>query len=302
MKAVTGVFRSKSDAERALVQIRSVGLPEDRITLLTPERKNTEQPAEPRSGKPRSAEPRSAEPGSAEPGSAEPGSAEPGSVEQAAPPIVATEQPGMGKAVGAVIGTAAGMSGGPLLIAALIPGVGPITAIGLLGGALLAAAGASIGAVAGGKFENAMTEGLPEDELFVYEDALRQGRSVLIALADDDSSASRVRELLTTEGAETVDAAREQWWIGLRDAEKEHYSAFSRNLTEEEKFYRLGFESALHARSRCKEYDQVLAEMTVQIEELERKYPGAEVAEPFQRGYERGRDYYQRLCNESKAA
>jgi hypothetical protein len=42
--------------------------------------------------------------------------------------------------------------------------------------------------------------------------------------------------------------------------------------------------------------------MTVDIEELERRYPGAQVAEPFRRGYERGRDYYQRLCGESKAA
>lgn len=263
MRAVTGVFRSEADAQRALTQVRSIGLSEDRITLLTPDHTRTQR-----------------------------GEA----------PVVAAEQPGMGKAVGAVIGTAAGMSGGPLIVAALIPGVGPITAIGLLGGALLAAAGATIGAVAGGKFENAMTEGLPEDELFVYEDALRKGRSVLIALADDEAAASRVREVLTVEGSETVDAAREQWWIGLRDAEQEHYSSFSRNLTDDEKFYRLGFESALHARTRCKEYDQVLGEMTAQIEELERQNPGAEVAEAFQRGYERGRDYYQQLCNESKAA
>jgi hypothetical protein len=172
----------------------------------------------------------------------------------------------------------------------------------LLGGAILAAGGATIGAVVGGKFENAMTEGLPEDELFVYEDALRKGRSVLIALADDDAAAALIRELLITEGAETVDAAREQWWIGLRDAEQEHYSSFSRNLTDDEKFYRLGFEAALHARSRCKEYDQVLGEMTAQIEELERQNPGAEVAQAYQRGYERGRDYYQQICNEAKAA
>jgi hypothetical protein len=222
--------------------------------------------------------------------------------EQSAAPVVTTEQPGMGKAVGAVLGTAAGFSGGPLIVAALIPGVGPITAIGLLGGALLAAAGASIGAVAGAKLENAMTDGLPEDELFVYEDALRKGRSVLIALADDEAAASRLRELLKVEGAETVDAAREQWWIGLRDAEKEHYSSFSRNLSEDEKFYRLGFEAALHARTRCKEYDQVMGEMTANIEELERRYPGAEVAEPYRRGYERGRDYYQQLCDQSKVA
>jgi hypothetical protein len=46
----------------------------------------------------------------------------------------------------------------------------------------------------------------------------------------------------------------------------------------------------------------VLGEMTAKIEELELQNPGAEVAEAFQRGYERGRDYYQQLCNESKAA
>jgi hypothetical protein len=263
MQAVTGVFPSESDAQGALAAMRAAGVQEDRITLLTPGKNRTGQESV---------------------------------------PIVAGEQPGMGKAVGAVLGTAVGLSGGPLIVAALIPGVGPITAIGLLGGAILAAAGASVGAVAGGMMENAMTEGLPEDELFVYEDALRKGRSVLIALADDQADASRLRPLLKAEGAETVDAAREQWWIGLRGAEQEHYSAFGRNLSEDEKFYRLGFESALHARTRCKEYDQVLAEMTVKIEELERRYPGAEVAEPFRRGYERGRDYYQQLCNESKAA
>ena len=278
MKAVTGVFRSESDAQRALAQLRSTGLSEDRITLLTPGRKNASEKS---TGAESTAE---------------------RSTQHVSAPVIAAEQPGMGKAVGAVLGTAAGMSGGPLMVAALIPGVGPITAIGLLGGALLAAAGASIGAVVGGKLENAMTEGLPEDELFVYEDALRKGRSVVIALADDETAAMRLRELLIVEGAETVDAAREQWWIGLRDAEQEHYSSFSENLTENEKFYRLGFESALHARSRCKEYDQVMGEMTAKIEELERQHPGAEVAEAFQRGYERGRDYYQQLCNESKAA
>jgi hypothetical protein len=35
MKAVTGVFRSKSEAQRSVAEMRSLGLPEDRITLLT---------------------------------------------------------------------------------------------------------------------------------------------------------------------------------------------------------------------------------------------------------------------------
>ena len=217
-------------------------------------------------------------------------------------PATATEQPGMGKTIGGILGAAAGLSGGPLVLSAIIPGVGPITALGLLGGAILAAAGAGIGTAVGGKLENSMTEGLPEDELFVYEDALRKGKSVVIAQADDDAIASRFRDFLNAEGAEAVDAAREQWWIGLRSAEQEHYSKHGKDFTNDEKFYRMGFESALHAKNRCKEYDQVLAEMDVTIADLERQHPGVDVAEPFSRGYERGRQYYQHLCNETRAA
>jgi hypothetical protein len=265
MKAVTGVFRSASDAERALAQFRELALPEGRLTLLTPSTSGNGQHLE-------------------------------------SVPTSSTEQPGMGRAIGALVGGAAGLSGGPLLIAALVPGVGPITAAGLLGGAVLAAAGAAVGAVAGGKSENFMTEGLPEDEIFVYEDSLRKGRSVVIAMARDESEAARFRELFKTEGAESVDAAREQWWIGLRSAEEEHYSGHNRNFGNDEKFYRLGFEAALHARTRCKEYDQVLAEMDSKIEDIEHEYPGIGAEVPFRKGYERGRDYYQQLCNESKAA
>jgi hypothetical protein len=265
VEAVTGVFYSRYDAEGAVEKLRAAGLKPDKVTLLTP------------------------------------GKTDKIDKELESVPLVAAEQSGMGKAIGGVVGAAAGLSGGPLL-AAFLPGVGPIMAVGLLGAAVLAAAGASVGAVAGGKLENSMTEGIPEDELFVYEDALRKGRSVVIALTEQRSDAARLRELLKAEGAEAIDAAKQQWWIGLRSAEQEHYSKFSRNFSDDEKFYRLGFEAALHARTRCQEYDQALAEMTAAIEELERQYPGAEVAEPFRRGYERGREHYQHRCDESRAA
>lgn len=263
MKAVTGVFHLRSDAERAVAQMRSLGVPENKITLLTPDKIGKDSPSV---------------------------------------LSVSGEQPGMGKAIGSVVGAVTGFSGGALVMAAIVPGIGLVTAIGLLGGAVLAAAGASIGAVAGEKVENSMTEGLPEDELFVYEDALRKGRTVVVALSNDEAEAARLRELLTVEGAESVDAAREQWWIGLRSAEREHYSALYRDFENDEQFYRLGFESALHARMRCKEYDQVLSEMAVRIEEIKRQYPDSDVEEPFTKGYERGRDYYQQLCCESKVA
>src|ERR1700735_2145854 len=184
MKAVTGVFRSAADAERAVGQMRTIGLQEDRITLLIPGSPDTKMHSV---------------------------------------PAVSTEQPGMGKAIGALLGGVTGLSAGPLMVAALIPGVGPITAIGLLAGAFAGAAGAGIGAAAGGRAENAMTDGLPEDELFVYEDALRKGRSVVIVSAEDEAEASRFRKLLKAEGAEEIDAAREQWGVGLRGAEQEHY-------------------------------------------------------------------------------
>lgn len=261
MKTIAGVFRSQIDAERTAAVVQSSGVHIDKVVLLTPGHSQEQEKSL---------------------------------------SLVAGEQPGMGKAIGAVIGTAVGLSGAPL-IAAFIPGVGAITAIGLLGAAVLSAAGAAVGAVAGAKLENASVEGLPEDEIFVYEDALRKGRSVLIVM-EADNDAGRIRELLNTEGAESIDAARHQWWIGLRSAEQEHYSALNRNFTEDEKFYRLGFEAALHARSRCKEYDQVLGEMTATLEDVQRQYPNANVEQPFTHGYERGRDYYQGLCNQSKAA
>ena len=261
MEAVTGVFSSLDNAEKAVRSLQANGVAEGRITLLTP-RANGPQ--------------------------------------LASIPTESTEQPGIGTAIGSVVGGAAGLSGG--LAVAMLPGVGQVTALGILGAAVLTAAGASVGAVTAGSLENSLSQGLPEDEIFVYEDALRHGRCVVIALAEDEAEAKPFRKLLKLAGAEAVDAAREQWWIGLRSAEQEHYSKTGRKFADDEKFYRLGFEAALHARNRCKEFDQTSAEMESNLEDLQQQYPGVDVAEPFTRGYRRGREHYQHLCDESKAA
>jgi len=265
MEAISGVFKAREDAEHAIKEVRAAGIAVDKVTLLTP------------------------------------GTTDKIDRELQSVPVDASEQTGMGKTFGAVLGGAAGLTGGSLLIA-LVPGVGPITAIGLLGAAILGAAGATVGASTGGKLESSMSRGLPEDEIFVYEDALRKGRSMVIALSDNVDTSALLRDLLKAEGAETIDAAREQWWIGLRSAEENHYAATGRQFTDDEKFYRLGFEASLHARMRCKEFDQVSAEMSATLEDVQRQYPNANVEEPFTRGYQRGREYYQQLCDESKAA
>jgi hypothetical protein len=263
MKAIAGVFDKRRDAEQAVERVRHAGVPNENIVVL---RAESDIPQVPTSD---------------------------------------TEQPGMGKAMGGVIGAAAGVAGGfhlGAISAAAIPGVGPVIAAGLLGASVLGLAGTGFGVSTGGAIENAMSRGLPADEIFVYEDALRQGRIVVIVFAKDEKNAESVRSIMQKLGAESIDAARKQWWIGLRGAEKEHYSKQGRDFETEEHFYRMGFEAALNAKTRCKEYDQVISEMDSKLEELRDQYPDAQLEDPFRRGYERGRDYYQSLCNRDAKA
>jgi hypothetical protein len=265
MEAITGVFKTHSDAEHAVAEARKTGIDADKITLLTP------------------------------------GSTDKIEAESTAVPTDSTEQPGMGSAIGALLGGGVGITGGSLLIA-LVPGLGPITAVGLLGAAILGAAGATIGAAAGGKIEKSSYEGLPEDEIFIYEDALRQGRSVVVALAENDKTAEQLRDVMTREGAESIDAARDQWWTGLRSAEEGRYEKSGRSFADEERFYRMGFEAGMHARTRCMEFDQVSGEMNAALEDVQGRYPDANVEEPFTQGFQRGREHYQKLCDENTKA
>ena len=95
-------------------------------------------------------------------------------------PTTETEQPGMGRAVGGVVGAALGIAGGlelgTALASLMVPGVGPIVASGIAAATIFGAGGAIGGAAAGEALENETTHGLPEDEIYVYKDALRQGR------------------------------------------------------------------------------------------------------------------------------
>lgn len=265
MEAVTGVFATRPAAERALQQVHQAGIPSDKITLLTP------------------------------------GSRDQITKELRDVPTDTAEQPGMGNAIGALMGGGVGLTGGSILMA-LVPGLGPVTALGLLGAGILGAAGATVGAAAGGKAEKATYQGLPEDEIFVYEDALRKGRSVVVALADDKSGASMIREVFNREGAESVDAARDQWWTGLRNTEQVHYQKSGKDFSADERFFRMGFEAALHSRTRCMEFDQVSGEMNSILEDIKRRYPNERVEEPFIQGYQRGREHYQQLCDEDRRA
>jgi hypothetical protein len=178
---------------------------------------------------------------------------------------------------------------GAAVVSALVPGIGTITAIGLTAIALLGMAGGAVaGAVAGGSLENAMSTGLPKDELFIYKDALRQGRTVLVVLTDDATQAEAVREALEHAGAESLDAARQQWWVGMRDAEAEAYMAQGGDFTQDEAVYQQGFEAALQVETAGKPYEDVQGY-------LRTRYADVYDTMAFRHGYARGRAYTEKL-------
>ena len=260
MRTVAGIFNSYADASRAVDNLRSIGIAEDRIILLAPGTSEEEL--------------------------------------DAAVPTTDTEQPGMGKALGGALGGALGVAGGMHIGAAaaslFVPGVGPVLAAGILGAALLGAGGAAAGVVAGDAVEDAVAEGLPQDELYIYEDALRQGRTVVIAIADDDARGEAAHGVLAQAGAESVDAARESWWVGLRDAEEEEYTGEGRDFKRDESLYRRGFEAALHPKTRGQSYQE-------STDYLRGHYADVYEGEAFRRGYERGQAYHQSLREKYKS-
>ena len=253
MEAVTAIFSSIEAARGAAEELRNSSLSEDRINLLTPATPEAQIHSIP--------------------------------TEDA-------EQPGMGKAVGGVVGAAVGSAGGAILgmaaASAVVPGVGPVVAVGLSAAALLGVGGAIGGAVAGGTLENALTDGLPKDELYLYEDALRQGRTVIIALAENGHQAEKARNIFGRLGAESIDAARERWWLGLRDSEQEYYTRDGRDFVRDETEYRQGFEAAQRVQTRGRPYEAVTPY-------LKENYPGLYQKDSFRHGYERGRAHCEAL-------
>jgi hypothetical protein len=258
METVVGIFTSREGLERAIERMRAIGITPEHINYLLP------------------------------------GAS---SAQLETVPTTDAEPPGIGKVLGGVVGGAAGASQGLLgaaVVSALVPGVGPVMAIGLAAATLLGVGGAVAGAAVGGALEKSLETGLPKDELFIYEDALRQGRAVLIVLTEDKEQADKVREALAWAGAESVDAAHEHWWLGVRDAEAEAYTAEGLDFTTDEPLYRKGFEAALQPPTAGKSYEETREFLQTYYAEVYRE-------EAFRRGYARGRTYYEALMEKHKS-
>lgn len=181
MLSVVGIFSDRESAERAATALRVPDIAGHRVTTLAPGTSTSEAVAQ--------------------------------------TPTAEGEQPaGLGRTLGTVVGAAAGATGGMhVALAAAVtvfPLVGPVIVTGLLAGLLV---GATAGGAIGKALETHLPTGVPKDELLVYEAALRRGRSVVIALVDSDEQARAARTVLDRAGAETVDAARRSWSVGLTD-------------------------------------------------------------------------------------
>ena len=252
MEAVSGVFQSRKDAETVINELRRAGLPDNRIGLLTP---GTDS-----------------------------------DVRETGLPVTDTERPGMGRAMGAAVGGAMGAAGGATLGLAVatfaIPGVGPVIAFGMVGAALLGVAGATAGAAVGDTIEEGLGEGVPHEDLYLYEDSLRHGHSIVIAYTETDDEADRAEEIFNHSGALDLDELRENWWNELRDGERAHYHHDGRDFDQDEASYRRGFQSALHPQRRGKAYTEV-------EQDLRTAHEGTELDTAFREGYERGQAHHQ---------
>lgn len=255
MQAVTGVFKSREDADVAVNALRSLGIPEKRLGIVAP------------------------------------GSA-PERLE-AGVPVTDSESPGMGRAMGAAVGGGIGAAGGAtagLAVASLaVPGIGPLIAFGMVGAALLGIVGAAAGSAVGDAVEEGLGEGVPHEDVYLYEDSLRHGRSIVIAYADEGDQADRAAEVLNKAGALDLDTLREDWWQELREGERAHYGE---DFDRHEDSYRRGYQAALHPVRRGKSYSEA-------EERLQAEYAGTVLDRPFQDGYERGTTHNSRGVKDS---
>src|SRR5256714_382141 len=254
MITVTGIFARRADAERSVELLRSIGINEEEFALLVPGVPEEE-------------------------------------VEDAVT-HTETEEKGAGKKVGEAMGRGLGIVGGIMVGGAVgsafVPGVGAVLAAGILAAAILGTMGARLGKAAGDEIDETGVSSLRHDEIHIYEEALRQGRSVLLTMVSGEEQAEAARKNLLDAGAISLDEAHESWWSGLRRAEEEEYARRGHDFATNEKLYRHGFEAAQHPALRGKSFAEA-------ANELRERYGDDYQQEAFRRGYVRGLSHRQRM-------
>lgn len=193
MKTVVGIFGSAPAAESAATKLVQSGVSPARIRQLTPESSERQI--------------------------------------HSLVPTSETEQPGMGRAIGGVVGGVVLATAVLTVLALTGRGMGMLSGTNYLLTAIAAIVGALIGAFAGGALEDKLSPGLPKDEIYFYEEALRRGRSVVFVFAANSRQEEMVRNSLAGAGANSLDAGDENWRVGIRAPDGTHGKASGRQAS-----------------------------------------------------------------------
>jgi hypothetical protein len=191
MQSVTGVFRSRTDAEVVVGDLVNHGVPQPSIILLSSDQSSLRGLG---GGKGDGDE----------------------AVEEKleSMPTTDAEADGMGKSVGALmgggVGATLGWAAGAAVANLLVPGVGTIFTLGLGGAALLGLGGAVAGAEVGDVTEHALDTGVPKDDVILYRQLLKEGRSLIVVNVDDEDLAKTAKSVMKEQGGETPDQVRNQ--------------------------------------------------------------------------------------------
>jgi hypothetical protein len=104
--------------------------------------------------------------------------------------------------VGGAIGLAAGA------IAAVLPGIGPLIAIGPLAGAI---GGATVGATAGGIIGLLKEHGIPEEEAEFYAEGVRRGGALVTVHGVSEDREHVAEKIFKESGAVGTEELAEEW-------------------------------------------------------------------------------------------
>ncbi|MEP6988052.1 MAG: YsnF/AvaK domain-containing protein, partial [Chloroflexota bacterium] len=120
---------------------------------------------------------------------------------------------GQGASFGMIVGAIVGIG------VALIPGIGPVLAVGPLAAVLFGGIGAAAGAATGGIVAGLVDLGVPEEEAHQYAEGVRRGGALVSVELNQDEQVTRAEEVLNRYKPTNIDehgeTLRQEGWKGF---------------------------------------------------------------------------------------
>lgn len=177
-------------------------------------------------------------------------------------------------------------------VAVFVRGVGRVIASGDRAKALIKAAGRR--REHGDPPGEGAVQGLPLDDFFVLEDALRRREKAVFVSVPERHQWEKIEAALDECGGKDVHRAREEWWSGIGGKE-EQAIATGEPHDVDDYLFRVGFEAALHPSRRKLTFEEARGG-------LSSAHPEAVDVESFRQGYSRGRAHQEALDNTTRGA